>query len=250
MNFKIALLSVTIVVTNAVAKPLKIYILAGQSNMEGHAQTKTFPAIAKDPKSSAMHKEMVNADGKPTICDEVYISYAFGGFMGDAGGKRHGKLTAGYGSQHHVGTGKIGPEFTFGIYMQKLVDEPILIIKTAWGGKSLHTDFRPPSAGAYPWDLKGDEKKIAEKKELTGKYYRLMMEHVKEVIADPKAVYPDYDAKQGYELAGFVWFQGFKLRFLLVDKYTEEVDVVFDMIHTEIIRFSSFDGVYEYPTFI
>lgn len=30
--------------------------------------------------------------------------------------------------------------------MDKVIDEPILIIKTAWGGKSLHTDSRPPSA--------------------------------------------------------------------------------------------------------
>jgi alpha-galactosidase len=44
---------------------------------------------------------------------------------------------------------KIGPEFTFGIYAQKALKEPILIIKTAWGGKSIHTDFRPPSAGPY-----------------------------------------------------------------------------------------------------
>ena len=35
--------------------------------------------------------------------------------------------------------------------MEKLLDEPILIIKTSWGGRSLHTDFRPPSAGPYVW---------------------------------------------------------------------------------------------------
>ena len=45
--------------------------------------------------------------------------------------------------------GKIGPEFTFGIYMEKELKEPILIIKTAWGGRSLNTEFRPPSAGQY-----------------------------------------------------------------------------------------------------
>ncbi len=33
--------------------------------------------------------------------------------------------------------------------MEKAYDGPILIIKTAWGGKSLNTDFRPPSAGPY-----------------------------------------------------------------------------------------------------
>ena len=44
---------------------------------------------------------------------------------------------------------KIGPEFTFGLTMDAALDEPVLIIKTAWGGKSLHTDFRSPSAGPY-----------------------------------------------------------------------------------------------------
>ena len=47
-----------------------------------------------------------------------------------------------------------------------------------------------------------------EKTERTGVYYRLMLEHVNKVLADIKRVYPDYDAKAGYELAGFVWFQG------------------------------------------
>ncbi|MBW1792670.1 MAG: hypothetical protein JRJ14_10530, partial [Deltaproteobacteria bacterium] len=47
----------------------------------------------------------------------------------------------------------------------------------------------------------------AEKAEATGKYYRLMMEHVKKVLADPKRVCPAYDEKDGYEIAGFVWFQ-------------------------------------------
>ena len=28
-------------------------------------------------------------------------------------------------------------------------DEPVLLIKTAWGGRSLYKQFRPPSAG-YP----------------------------------------------------------------------------------------------------
>ncbi len=84
--------------------------------------------------------------------------------------------------------------------MHKLLDEPILLIKDAWGGKSLMVDFRPPSAGEL-----ADEKA----KEKAGSYYKLLIEHVKEVLADPKSVYPDYDPKEGYELAGFVWFQGF-----------------------------------------
>ena len=84
--------------------------------------------------------------------------------------------------------------------MQKLLSEPILLIKDAWGGKSLMVDFRPPSAGE-PTD--------EQQKEKAGKAYREMMSHVKDVLADPKKVYPDYDPKEGYEIAGFVWFQGF-----------------------------------------
>ena len=53
------------------------------------------------------------------------------------------------------------------------------------------------------------EKDKAEKIKATGVYYRLMIEHVRKVLGDIKRVVPDYDPKQGCELAGFVWFQGF-----------------------------------------
>lgn len=42
------------------ANPLKVSILAGQSNMEGHAQTMTFPAIAKDPETADIHQRISN----------------------------------------------------------------------------------------------------------------------------------------------------------------------------------------------
>ena len=71
--------------------------------------------------------------------------------------------------------------------MDAVLPEPVLIIKTAWRGKSLHTDFRPPSAGPYvlnefqrklyygpaghgvPKDM---EQWLAEKKRDTGHGYR------------------------------------------------------------------------------
>jgi alpha-galactosidase len=53
------------------------------------------------------------------------------------------------------------------------------------------------------------DKWIAEKKADTGRFYKMMIDHVKQVLADPKRVVPGYDPAQGYELAGFVWFQGF-----------------------------------------
>ncbi len=46
-----------------------------------------------------------------------------------------------------------------------------------------------------------------EKAKATGVYYRLMMAHVKKMLADPMQVIPNYDTQQGYELAGFVWLQ-------------------------------------------
>ena len=36
-----------------------------------------------------------------------------------------------------------------------------------------------------------------------------MIDHVKKVLADPQQIIPQYDPAQGYEIAGFVWLQGF-----------------------------------------
>ena len=202
---------------------LKVFILAGQSNMEGHAKVETFDYIGDDPVTAPLLKQMRGADGKPRVCDHVWISYFTG--SGENSGEGFGRLTAGYGSrsQPDQDGGKIGPEFTFGITLDAALAEPVLLIKTAWGGKSLHTDFRPPSAG--PYQLNDYQKKLyygppahgvpkdmdvwlADKKRETGHYYRLMLEHVKKVLADPKRVVPGYAPAQGYELAGFVWLQG------------------------------------------
>ncbi len=225
------LLTALVAAASAEAKPLKVFILAGQSNMEGHASVKTFDYIGKDPLTAPILKEMRNPDGTPRVCDQVWMSYWTGPYDGSANGEGLGKLTAGFGERGNNPTkdgGKIGPEFTFGIYMEKGLNEPILIIKTAWGGRSLNTEFRPPSAGQYKlpkeiqevWDKHPqgahgvpkleDRKAWQEKKDAaSGVFYRMMIDHVKKVLADPKRVCPAYDPKEGYEVAGFVWLQGF-----------------------------------------
>ena len=197
----------------AIAKPLKVFILAGQSNMQGHVNVSTFDSMADDPKTAPILKDMRRADGKPVVCQKVWISSV--GCAGDGWKdviEQKGKLTTGFGAS----TSEIGPEFTFGIYMEKALGEPILIIKTSWGGRSLHTDFRPPSAGPYVWSdfelarrKATIEKEKADKIKDTGAFYRHMVEHVRKVLGDIKSVVPGYDPTQGYELAGFVWFQGF-----------------------------------------
>ncbi len=213
MRLLFALLSFLALSWPAAAKPLQVYILAGQSNMQGHAKVSTFEHIGMDPATKPMLAEMLGPDGQPKVCDRVWVS-SIGCLDGDA--EQTGKLTAGFGAGQ--GGPKIGPEFTFGLYMQKFTDAPILLIKTSWGGKSLNTDFRPPSAGPYLFNetqlanFQKQGKDIAalkaEKEKATGVYYRLMIEHVKKVLGDLKRVVPTYDPAQGYELAGFVWFQG------------------------------------------
>jgi alpha-galactosidase len=208
----IGLLSATLASAAEKKKPLQVFVLAGQSNMQGHARTNTFEHIGMDPATAPMLKEMLGPNGKPKVCERVWIS-SIGCAKGDTE-EQTGKLTAGFGAT----TEKIGPEFTFGLYMEKFTDSPILLIKTSWGGKSLNTDFRSPSAGPYEFNetqlaqFQKQGKNLAamkaEKAKATGVYYRLMIEHVKKVLADLKRVVPSYDPAQGYELAGFAWFQG------------------------------------------
>jgi len=102
----------------ATAKPLKVFIMAGQSNMQGHANVSTLDSMADDPNTAPILKEMRNADGTPRVCDKVWISSV--GCAGDGWSdaiEQTGKLTVGFGAS----AAEIGPEFTFGIYIEKLL---------------------------------------------------------------------------------------------------------------------------------
>jgi hypothetical protein len=204
------------------SEPLKVYILVGQSNMEGHARVSVLDYMGEDPKTAPLLAEIKNPDGTHRMINDTWISYQTGLNGRIDGGNREvfGQLTAGYGSQggrdYDKPGEKIGPELAFGITIQQRLKQPILIIKTAWGGQSLHTDFRSPSSGPYipsEDDIKRERfatpEKQAELKAKTGARYRQMIEHVNFVLKDIKRVYPDYNTDGGYELAGLVWFQGF-----------------------------------------
>ena len=210
--FLILVLGVTLI-TNAqevVAqdKPLKVFILVGQSNMQGHARLHTLEHVGTRENTKPIFELLTEPDGSRTIHKDVWINSLSSGEI------RKGNLTAGFGANSE----KIGPELAFGATMQQLVGEPILIIKTAWGGKSLHTDFRPPSADKFMFSdqqlerFRKQDKNIAEirteKHKASGKYYRLMLEHVRATLDSIDSTYPDYDSDAGYELAGMVWFQG------------------------------------------
>lgn len=332
--------------SDAGTKPLKIYILAGQSNMVGMANASTLEHIKLLPESAQEFKDLFDEKGKPVELDDVWVVFD----------EHKGRLAPCFGASEKGP--KVGTEYAFGIYMHKALNEPILLIKTAWGGKSLCKDFRPPSAekwtpppghpdltnkpepaklpipekldlpadyvpgedilpkyagrvgyfmgirpmrgvpigevnGVFPIYIaaepkvelkgmpfqKGDlviglngqglredpiehwrqefygayrkdwilnvtrwrkgkietfdfdlsyslkdgragiekareeakanaQKAMEEGNDSKGAYYRMMIEQVKKVLADIKSFYPAYDQKQGHEIAGFVWLQG------------------------------------------
>ena len=175
-------------------KPVKVFILAGQSNMEGHAVTDlvgknynegkgTLATLMKDPAKAPQFKHLKNEKGEWATRDDVWVRYQ----------REKKPLLAGplgmgfsvYGDTHHF-----GPELQFGHVLGDHFTEQVLLIKTAWGGKSLFKDFRPPSSGGE-----------------VGPYYTLMVADVRKALENLKAEFPVY-ADQGHELAGFVWYQG------------------------------------------
>lgn len=187
----------------ATDKPVKVFVLAGQSNMEGHGIVKADPKrnggkgslefVAKDSATADRFKHLMDSDGKWIVRDDVWIHYL----------DRKGKLTAGYGAEKN----KIGPELGFGHVIGDAFDEPVLLIKLAWGGKSLAKDFRPPSAGGE-----------------VGPYYKEVVQRTKAVMNDLKKEFPEF-GDRGYELAGVGWHQGWNDRVTpaFVDEYEKNM---------------------------
>lgn len=176
------------------AKPLKVFILAGQSNMEGHAVADldgknyndgkgTLNALLNDPAKAALVKHLRTEKGEWAVRDDVWVRYQRAKQPLLAGALSMGFSV--YGDKHHF-----GPELQFGHVAGNHLDNQVLLIKTAWGGKSLYKDFRPPSSGGE-----------------VGPYYTKMLEDVRTALANLKTEFPAYDGR-GYELAGFVWYQG------------------------------------------
>ena len=178
----------------AARKKVKVFILAGQSNMEGHGQVRSFDVLGQDPRYGHLLAKLKNAGGSWAVRDDVTISWT-------TKNRKAGPLTVGWG----YGDNEIGPELMFGTVMGDKYDEHVLLIKTAWGGKSVWCDFRSPSAG----EMSRDEKRILKRDEhLTpGHFYRKMVAEIKETLANIENVVPGYRG-QGYEIVGMAWFQG------------------------------------------
>jgi hypothetical protein len=72
--FLVAALAMHPSTAGAQPKKLKVFILAGQSNMEGTASVNAFDYIGDDPATAPMLKMMRGADGKPAGCDGAWLS--------------------------------------------------------------------------------------------------------------------------------------------------------------------------------
>jgi len=174
----------------AADKPVRVFILAGQSNMEGQGFIKADPKrnggkgsleyLVKDLATADKFKHLLGKDGKWAVRDDVWVHYL----------DRKGKLTVGYGAKED----RIGPELGFGHVVGDAFEEPVLLIKLAWGGKSLAKDFRPPSSGGE-----------------VGPYYKEIVQRTKEVLGNLKKELPELGGRK-YELAGFGWHQGWNDR--------------------------------------
>ena len=176
------------------ARKLKVFILAGQSNMQGQGVADlagrnynegkgTLLEVMARPGAAERYAHLKQPDGTWTVRPDVWVRYQREGQPLQAG-----TLSLGFGayvSRHHF-----GPEFQFGHVVGEAYRDQVLLIKTAWGGKSLYQDFRPPGAGGQ-----------------VGPYYLKMIAEVREALANLRRDFPDYDGSP-VELAGFVWYQG------------------------------------------
>lgn len=212
----------------AAENAVKIFILAGQSNMEGKAPNGLFDHQAADAKTKDTFAHL-RKDGKWVERSDVFIKFL----------ERKGPLTLGYGSP-----GRTGAELEFGTTMGQHYEEPVILVKAAWGGHSLFKLFRSPSA-SLPEEMMNKElqqaqERVAEENEKNkkndplpvmedikkdyGSSYRNMMKETKEVQEKFATLFPELKGRSA-ELAGFVWFQGWN------DQYGAESEYRSNMEH-------------------
>jgi hypothetical protein len=175
------------IVTRQEATPpkVRVFVLAGQSNMQGFG---TIDDPENDPGSlidvvqndTEGNWSKVGTPGSWNVLEGASLYFANGGDT------IRSNVTVGQGANANL----IGPELMFAHQLDEYYEDPVLIIKTAWGGKNLAVDFRPPSAGGT-----------------TGEYYNAMIETVEQVTQNLETEFPDIGLTD-FEITGFAWFQG------------------------------------------
>jgi len=180
-------------------KPVKVYFMSGQSNMCGEGRPGTLKPLATGDEKFAY---LVDDAGNWTVRNDVhYIYYCMDKRYND------GPL---------IVDRRFGPELGIGHVLGYYHDEVVLLIKGACGNRSLGFDFLPPSS----------RKRLGtpEPKPGAGWYagisYDRYVKSAKGVLADLKGNLPGYNG-QGYEMAGFFWWQGHKDKGMAKEKYEQ-----------------------------
>jgi hypothetical protein len=114
-----------------------------------------------------------------------------------------------------------GPELGFGFVMGTYHDEPVIVMKADIGNRSLGWDILPPGSEGYEFDGKkypgygetmdadGTIRKPGPNDWYAGKQYDDYTVSIRAVLDNFGEKYPEYK-DQGYEVAGFLWWQGHK----------------------------------------
>jgi len=194
-----------------IKKPVKVFILMGQSNMVGMGEIEpetTKGTLAYLTKKEGKYPWLIDDGGNWTVRKDVYYY--------DARTKKGSPLSP------TSNNGKtIGPELGFGYVMGHVLDEPVLVLKSCIGNRSLGWDLLPPGSERFTFEgrtyagykdtpdswIEGQPKK--EVNWYAGKQYDTDTADAKEVLKNLAKCYPDYKG-QGYEVAGFVFWQGHK----------------------------------------
>lgn len=141
----------------------------------------TLARVIKESPDRFLMQHLKDQNGEWTKRDDVFAWYRTDNEL------KAGPLTigfSGYEGNHHF-----GPELQIGHVLGDSFEEPVLLIKTAWGGKSLNVDFRSPSSGE------------------PGKYYIKMLNQLSEAMESAPSRIPQL-AGCRLQIEGFIWQQG------------------------------------------
>lgn len=204
-------------------KKVKVFIIMGQSNTleMGNVKGDKEGSLEYATKTESLYPFMVDDSGNWTVRKDVRNVHVMGsGGPGKTSVKRNDWLT--------VSGNKIGIEIGIGHHLGNALDEPVLILKTAIGNRSLGWDLLPPDSPSYEftdpkdgktyiyagygqspdrWE-KGTEPKPIDWK--AGLQYDGDVARAKDVLQNLVEFYPE---ATGYEVAGFLWWQGDKDRY-------------------------------------
>lgn len=197
-------------------QPVQVYLLLGQSNMLGFGKVGggEHGSLEYAVQEKGLYPYLVDESGAWTTRQDVRYVRVMGSGTGGSRQFNNEFLT--------VSGGKIGPELGIGHHLGHAVDAPVLLLKSCIGNRSLGWDLLPPGSERYEydgqwyagygesplsWEVGAEPEPIDW---YAGMQYDGDVARAKAVLDDLDHYYP---GANGYEVAGFFWWQGDKDRY-------------------------------------